>query len=146
MSVNIKPSKMITATVLLIVATFTAAPVIKAELLESQFITRLDHSRAQDLRTVSFVSIFQKPHMRSFAAISSDPFLQTYHANLDHYEHGGPFYINIKDVNDVSTRWIEDSLMVDIAVTSKAALFTFDQRYYGTNIPTEYTYIRKINY
>lgn len=31
---------------------------VEAELLEAQFITRLDHSRAQDLRTVSFVSSF----------------------------------------------------------------------------------------
>lgn len=39
---------------LVVAAIFTTF--VEAELLEAQFITRLDHSRAQDLRTVSFVS------------------------------------------------------------------------------------------
>lgn len=64
---------------------------------------------------------------------------------MDHYQYGGPFYINIKDVADTSTRWIEDSLMVDMAADTNAALFTFDNRFFGTNIPTELVQFQNIS-
>lgn len=46
----------------------------------------------------------------------------------------GPIYIYIKHVTDNSTRWIEQGLMVDIARNNLAALYTFDQRYFGNNL------------
>lgn len=55
---------------------------------------------------------------------------------MQHYQPGGPFYIYLKDVFDRSTQWIENGLMVDIARQTHGALFTYDPRYYGTNIPT----------
>lgn len=58
---------------------------------------------------------------------------QTYHANVNHYQPGGPFYIFVKDVYDRSTQWIERGLMVDIARNTSGALFTYDPRYYGHN-------------
>lgn len=63
---------------------------------------------------------------------------QTYAANFEHYEAGGPFYVYIKDVFDRSTRWIESGLMVDIAKNTSGALFTYDPRFFGENIPVEY--------
>lgn len=59
---------------------------------------------------------------------------QTYYENLEHYVPGGPFYIYIKESSD--SQWIENGLMVDIAANTSAALFTFDLRYFGDNIPT----------
>lgn len=56
---------------------------------------------------------------------------------MDYYFPGGPFYVYIKDGGDFTTQWIEEGLMVDIARNTSAALFTFDQRYFGTNRPTE---------
>lgn len=60
---------------------------------------------------------------------------QTYHANVQHYQPGGPIYIYIKDVYDRSTQWIEGGLMVDIARNTSGALYTYDARYLGENIP-----------
>lgn len=42
----------------------------------------------------------------------------------------------MKDGTDHSTRWIEQGLVVDVAIETGAALFTFDRRYYGNNRPT----------
>lgn len=49
---------------------------------------------------------------------------------------GGPLYIYIKDFRDNSTRLIEDGLMVDVAKDTRAALLTFDMRFFGQNRPT----------
>lgn len=57
---------------------------------------------------------------------------------MDYYKYLGPIYIYLKDGGDTSTQWIEEGLMVDIARETNGALFTFDMRYFGTNIPTEY--------
>lgn len=62
---------------------------------------------------------------------------QTYFANLQHYTAGNPFYIYIKDAGEYSNRRIEEGLMVDIAARTGAALFTFDQRYFGLNRVTK---------
>jgi len=84
-------------------------------IFQGTFFTRQDHTRPQDRDIVLF----------------------TYHANLEHYEAGGPFYIYIKDVFDTTTQWIEEGLMVDVARQTGGALFTFDQRYLGANNVTE---------
>lgn len=60
-------------------------------------------------------------------------FAQTYFSNLDNYTPGNPIYIYIKDAGEYSNRRIEQGLMVDIASRTGAALFTFDQRYFGLN-------------
>lgn len=58
--------------------------------------------------------------------------------NADHYDsNNGPLYIYLKDYRDYSTRWIQSGLMVDIAQQTRAALLTFDYRYFGVNRPTE---------
>lgn len=59
--------------------------------------------------------------------------LQTYFANLAHYSDGNTFYVYIKDAGELSNRRIQEGLMVDIAARTGAALFTFNQRYFGEN-------------
>lgn len=53
---------------------------------------------------------------------------------------GGPFYIYIKDIEEAySSKWIESGLMAeDIVRVSRGTLFTFDYRYFGSNLPVEY--------
>lgn len=51
---------------------------------------------------------------------------------------GGPIYIYIKDFGDYSTRWIESGLVVDVAQDTRAAVVTFDMRYFGRNRPTRF--------
>jgi serine protease 16 len=82
---------------------------------EGIFRARLDHFRPQNQQRVNF----------------------TYRVNADHYDpENGPLYIYLKDYRDTSTRWIQSGLMVDIARETRAALLTFDYRYFGANQPT----------
>lgn len=45
--------------------------------------------------------------------------------------------IYVKDIGDYTTRWISEGLMLEIATEVGGALFTFDHRYFGTNIIVE---------
>lgn len=62
---------------------------------------------------------------------------QQYDSNMNNYQENGAIYIYIKHLSDNSTRWIQQGLMVDIARNNLAALFTFDQRYFGNNLMFE---------
>lgn len=65
---------------------------------------------------------------------------------MDHYQPGGPFYVYIKDVADLSTQWIEHGLMVDVAKNTSAALFTYNSRYFGQNVPTASANLESLQY
>lgn len=56
--------------------------------------------------------------------------------NANFFVSGGPLYIYIKDFRDNTTRFIEEGLMVDLAKDTRAALVTFDMRFFGRNRPT----------
>lgn len=63
--------------------------------------------------------------------------LQIFFANLEHHRANGPLFIYVKDIGDYTTRWLSEGLMLDIARDVGGALFTFDHRYFGANIPVE---------
>lgn len=58
---------------------------------------------------------------------------------MEEYIEGGPLYIYVKDIGeDHSTQWIGQGLIAqNIVQTTRGALFTFDHRYFGNNIPVE---------
>lgn len=149
LSFEIVRSNKMLAILLFSVATLTAASTTAHRLpplIQNKFITRLDHSRAQDERVVEFVRPLQK---MIFKSTDFNKFIaQTYYANLEHYRplEQGPFYININDATDLSTQWIEHGLMERVAAQTGAALFTFNTRYFGTNIPTEFLTLDDLQY
>lgn len=62
---------------------------------------------------------------------------QYYKLNLEYYHVGGPLLFFMDDTTNGDT-FIQSGLMVDIARDIGAALITYDRRYFGLNIPTEY--------
>ncbi|KAJ6646561.1 Dipeptidyl peptidase 2 [Pseudolycoriella hygida] len=98
-----------------------------AEILDNQFYegifqTRIDHFKPLNQNVTDFI----------------------YHVNANFFVHLGPLYIYIKDFRDNSTRFIEDSLLVDIAKDTRAALMTFDMRFFGVNRPTSDTSLENL--
>lgn len=57
--------------------------------------------------------------------------------NREFYQEGGPLYVYLKDLGDFSTKWLTEGLMHDIAQETNGALYTFDYRYFGQNLPVE---------
>lgn len=65
--------------------------------------------------------------------------LQTFVANWQHHDAvaGGPIFIQIQEGDRSTTEFLRSGLMYDIAVQQRAALVTFDLRYFHSNLPTE---------
>ncbi|XP_037033398.1 dipeptidyl peptidase 2-like [Bradysia coprophila] len=59
-----------------------------------------------------------------------------YNVNANFFVTGGPLYIYIKDFRDNTTRVIEEGLVVDVSKDTRAAVMTFDMRFFGQNRPT----------
>lgn len=56
--------------------------------------------------------------------------------NANFFANGGPLYIYLKDFRDNTTRVIEEGLVVDVSKDTRAAVMTFDMRFFGNNRPT----------
>lgn len=54
------------------------------------------------------------------------------------YEEGGPLFFYISDNGQFTNEFLEVGLMADIAREVGAALITADNRYFRSNLPTEY--------
>lgn len=110
------------------------------------FNTQVDHTRPRNAAIATFVRcllfFFLCRNMPECSFLPDEIPLnasiyfqqtQTYHANLAHHTPDGAFYVYIKDAGETNSARIERGLMVDTAAITGAALFTFDQRYFGQN-------------
>lgn len=65
-------------------------------------------------------------------------FAKSYTYNNEFYQEGGPLFFYINDGNAFTTEFLQIGLMADIAKEIGASLITADNRYFRSNLPTQY--------